>query len=81
MTKKRKAAAPAPAADTRPVSQRGTLWQPEKLRHPARVHKRATCPAVHRWTYEVKWKGAHRNIYEPAEVHRERAAMSNRVGV
>eukprot|EP00966_Prymnesium_polylepis_P095928 2222449-Prymnesium_polylepis.1 len=64
---KKKGAPPAkPAADSRPVNQRGVLWQAEKLT--GNRAQRGNLPGgTPRWTYEVKWKGAHNNTYEPAD--------------
>ena len=57
---------PRPAPESRPVNQRGVLWQAEKLT--GNRAQRGNLPGgAPRWTYEVKWKGAHKSTYETAD--------------
>eukprot|EP00966_Prymnesium_polylepis_P196636 4556551-Prymnesium_polylepis.1 len=58
---------PKAAPDARPVNQRGVLWQAEKLT--GNRAQRGNLPGgAPRWTYEVKWKGAHKAAtYEPPD--------------
>ena len=61
----RKAPAPAPAKDTRPVNARGQEHEAEKLTG-NRAQKGNLPGGEPCWTYEVVWKGNWRNTYEPA---------------
>ena len=60
-----KRTAPRPPAESRPVDKRGQEYEAEKLT--GKRAQRGLLPGgAPRWTYEVKWRGAWANTYEPA---------------
>ena len=65
MGKKGKKAAAAPAVETRPVAQRGTEYEAQKLTG-ARAQRGNLPGGAPRFTYEVLWKGGAKT-YEPAD--------------
>jgi hypothetical protein len=65
MPNKKKQSTPPPPPDTRNVNARGAEWQAEKLT--GNRAQRGNLPGGQpKWTYEVQWRGAWKNTYEPA---------------